>query len=341
MCCHHVRLAFDRDHNLLVFTGSELLTLVGGSPDRIVAEGIPEPLDRMENTLLFTPDGAMHWPLPDAGGNGARIIDRVRLPDGKWVSHAYPNPIPAGDGGWRGVSAFGFGGLGYAYLAAVDSTADARIHGLQVGMAAAVDSVLTRRFQIPPDAQGATLSFLLRRHPLGPGVPSFSVAVSDGPSSTVTHAVSIDPALARSGEWQHAWIDLQPYAGRAVSVSFVLRPEAGQPHQRVLLDEVSLGSWLTPQAMRVTPSRIVAGAPATTVVISGVNFQSTPAVRLDDTLLAGVEWLGSGAVRATLPAGLAIGSHDVWVTNPDGRESTLVGGVRVGPSLYLPLAWAP
>jgi len=65
------------------------------------------------------------------------------------------------------------------------------------------------------------------------------------------------------------------------------------------------------------------------VVITGAAFGSTPQVKLGSTTLQNVVMDSSTQLRATVPAGLAPGTYDLNVINPDGKTVILAGAYTV------------
>ncbi|RLT36869.1 MAG: hypothetical protein DWI57_14290, partial [Chloroflexi bacterium] len=65
------------------------------------------------------------------------------------------------------------------------------------------------------------------------------------------------------------------------------------------------------------------------IVITGAAFSGTPQVFLGNTSLQNVVRDSSTQLRATVPAGLAPGTYDLIVTNPDGKTVILAGAYTV------------
>ena len=49
---------------------------------------------------------------------------------------------------------------------------------------------------------------------------------------------------------------MQPWAGQTVTVTFILRQAANEPYVHLGIDNVTLGSWLTPVILGVDPSQV-------------------------------------------------------------------------------------
>jgi hypothetical protein len=74
----------------------------------------------------------------------------------------------------------------------------------------------------------------------------------------------------------------------------------------------------------------------TSVTIIGANFVAVPLVKLGTNHLLDVRVLNPSEIHATVPAGLAPGTYDVWVCNPDHQCASLPNGYTVvgdGPTL--------
>ena len=110
---------------------------------------------------------------------------------------------------------------------------------------------------------------------------------------------------------------------------------AGKPYSAVYLDEISLGSWLTPYPQTITPWHIKDSA-THVITITGDNFLATPQVRLNDVPLPDVTWIDTTTLTATVPA-LPFGCYDLIVTNPGGQASGLPRALLVGYEVLLPI----
>lgn len=89
-----------------------------------------------------------------------------------------------------------------------------------------------------------------------------------------------------------------------------------------------------------------------TLTVHGTNFATGVTVKLDNTVLSGLQYISSAELTATLPSSISLGSHNVTVTNPDGLSYTsfaalslngtgsILGTVYSAGSPALPLASA-
>ncbi|NLG50569.1 MAG: hypothetical protein GX552_10710, partial [Chloroflexi bacterium] len=197
----------------------------------------------------------------------------------------------------------------------------------QTGTASLAQSVT-----IPADMHRPTLAFsyALRfagaqaQHPL-------TIEVSDGVSTT---QVSPEGGYVPM-QWADAWIDMAPWAGQTVTVTFSLQQRADEPLARLALDDISLGSWLTPVITKVTPATVQDWTAGDTLLkIEGENLLPGAVVSLGERQLD-TTWVDEHTLQASLPADLLPGIHPVRVTNPAG-QSVEMAGVALGSQLELP-----
>ena len=183
---------------------------------------------------------------------------------------------------------------------------------------------------LPADLHRPVLSWLFS--PTSPvlGDDTLSIRLDDG--LTETEVYSVTPA---SNGWAPYWTDMSAWSGKTVTLSLQLHQAAGNPFIQGYLDEVSLGSWLTPDPQAVTPHQIEATA-ATVITITGDNFIAPIQVRLNDTPLPDATWINTHTITATVPV-LPPGRYDVIVTNAGGQASGLANALLVGYEVYLPL----
>ena len=162
--------------------------------------------------------------------------------------------------------------------------------------------------------------------------PAFEVIVSNGITTTQVFSSNQRP------EWTTAWVDMSAWQGESVTLTFLLNPGSVPLN----LDDISLGSWLTPVPAQTNITQLPANAPAQQITITGTNFIATPTLKLNNSntniTLSNVRRLTETQLTADQPANLPIGIYDLWVTNPGGQESVLPNAIKVGQQLYLPLA---
>lgn len=137
-------------------------------------------------------------------------------------------------------------------------------------------------------------------------------------------------------QFRFAWVDLSQYTGQTVTVTLAVTSTADGRFTTMFVDEVALGSWLTPIVSSVEPS-VLPMYQQTAAMIHGVNFIQTPAVRVDNTQIADVQWLDASTLRIVLPDRIGPGVHTVTVVNPGGQERQLLNAFIIRGASYLPL----
>jgi hypothetical protein len=185
---------------------------------------------------------------------------------------------------------------------------------------------------VPDTLHRPTLAFW---YTLSPG-PENSTSVF---SATITGAngTPVDVFSTKTGTgWRQAWIDMTPWVGQSITLSFTLYQVKDEPYRLVYLDDISLGSWRTPVITQVSTSRFLEGWAGRVVTISGQNLLPEITAEIGATPAA-VEWVSDTELRLTLPAGLLPGRHDLWLFNPGGQAAALPAGFSFGHFLFLPV----
>ncbi len=75
------------------------------------------------------------------------------------------------------------------------------------------------------------------------------------------------------------------------------------------------------------PARLNAGQ--SFVIIEGSNFARGARAQLGDQPVMQLTWVNASVLTGLTPAGMAPGSYDLSVTNPNGASATLRGGIAV------------
>lgn len=146
-------------------------------------------------------------------------------------------------------------------------------------------------------------------------------------------------ATAQQDAFTHTWVDMSPWAGQTVTVTFQLHTVAGGARSWAYVDDASLGSWMTPVVERVEPAVIVADTPVV-LTVKGHNFSDAPYVRVGPVAGAAIQHVDDTTLLVTLPEGLPSGRHVVWVINVHGQEGLLNNAVTtstIAPRLWLPV----
>jgi Tol biopolymer transport system component len=98
-------------------------------------------------------------------------------------------------------------------------------------------SQLNQSVTIPSNMTHPTLAFMVRRFRDFPyDFSGLEVKVDNG-NTVTTVPVSVNQAA-----WSHAWVDMSPWAGETVTVTFQLNQQIGDPYVQLALDDISLGS---------------------------------------------------------------------------------------------------
>jgi uncharacterized repeat protein (TIGR01451 family) len=153
------------------------------------------------------------------------------------------------------------------------------------------DSTLSQRLTVPGGSTHPMLSFMYELGGVSPDSgSSLGVSVNDG---TITTTLSTE---TYNTGWTHRWLDLQPWAGQTVTLTFTLHQVAGQQPPWACLDEVTVGS----------------AYPDTWVSQSGLGAAS-PGQKIVDVIThgnrGGVD-ASNGQVTLQLPPGLTFVSAD-------------------------------
>jgi hypothetical protein len=176
----------------------------------------------------------------------------------------------------------------------------------------------------------STLSWVCRMRGVMPGHSGgFTVRVSQGMTTTEVFSTS------QSVDWTHSWVDLEPWSGKTITLTLESRTAISEPYAQLTLDEVSIGSWLTPVPLVVTPPQVDVGESAA-ITITGDNFLEGAQVRLDHITVTDTYWIDAETLTATVPVEMTAGIYGLWVVNPGGQEGLLRGGFQVGEILFLP-----
>jgi hypothetical protein len=157
-------------------------------------------------------------------------------------------------------------------------------------------------------------------------VPGDSMALhlqtTGSPSVTVV-------ALPPSEFMQTQRIDLSPWAGSALRLSFVVTDTANSSTIFGQVGDVHIHEQRTPAISSTTLNSDV-------IAIVGQNFQPSAMVTIADLPTASATRVDSRNIQAPVPAGLAPGRHVVRVTNPDGTRASGLVLYRVNQLVYLP-----
>jgi hypothetical protein len=148
---------------------------------------------------------------------------------------------------------------------------------------------------IPAGMEGPTLSYMARSVGLSPSANS-GLRVFIGPS---TQKVPLSANAARSGGWQLNWIDMSPWRGQQVTVTFELVQDAADPAQTVYLDDISLGAihpdlWVT---LATGPREALPGE----IVVVSLDYGNRGSLEAGDAVVELALPSGLSLISATAP----------------------------------------
>lgn len=190
-----------------------------------------------------------------------------------------------------------------------------------------MDVYMSQFVQVPGTMHKPTLSFAYRLEPYDGSGAYLEFSVGNTPVLTVTNT---------SQDWSYAWADLSAWSGQTITLTLTAHGTSTGGYPFAQLDEISLGSWLTPVVTDASPGQLDAWASAT-ITVTGDNFITTPVVYLEDIPIPGVTMSDEHTLHLTLPAELGPGIYDIWVENPGGQRGVLHAGLVLGKSTFLPL----
>lgn len=184
---------------------------------------------------------------------------------------------------------------------------------------------------IPPDMHKPTLSFVYKLNTdyLLEQSGLYVDVISGGLSTTVF-------STTVASDWQVVGVDMSAWAGETVDVRFTVQQAQDEPVFEIWLDEIALGSWLTPKIEAITPDQVFNWDGAL-VTIQGENFIDSPAVMIDDLMIEDPVFLDEFTLQFDIPSGLPAGLYDIWVINPDGQAVVAADGLSLGCTIRLPM----
>jgi len=250
---------------------------------------------------------------------------RYKLPQRAW-SDPYPMvgsmPMPQ----LAAVSAGATGTLHALWQRDISSTP---YYASSQPVTTSTDSQIQQTLALPPTLHRPTLSFMAAFDGGATDASYLEVVVSNGVTATQVFSSS------RPSPWLLHWVEMTPWLGETVTVTFNLHQAANDLPVRAYIDDLTLTPWLTPVTKALSPQQLEVGI-ATTLIISGENFIATPTVKVEETVLANVQQVDDQALRVDLPATLLPGRYRVWVRNPGSVENRYAGQIQVGKAVYLP-----
>ena len=133
------------------------------------------------------------------------------------------------------------------------------------------DASASQLLTIPADMPNATLSFMYK-FPQSDGSKNFKVLVNN-----VEKFSTSDP----TSTWAHVWIDVSDFAGQDVIIEFRFE-ENGGTSGWLYLDDVSLGSWVTPIIHYAAPVALQTNWAGQTISLDVENYVDDSTFYLGD-----------------------------------------------------------
>jgi len=198
---------------------------------------------------------------------------------------------------------------------------------------AASPAWLATNLSVPAEMHQPTLSFMYRMDSNLDLAADFDVYLTENLTSPVTSTIF---STSQPGGWDLGWVDLQPWSGQTITLTFSLREPVGALPAFVWIDSISSGEWWTPVITDVTPGHLGAGDGGW-ITISGSNFAPTPSVRLGEISLSEVVFIDEHTLQANIPPDTPMGIYDVYVLTPAGQIGLSPRAVEIGFHLFLPL----
>jgi hypothetical protein len=251
------------------------------------------------------------------------LILRYKPIDGPWSTSKHIVPEPSGNPRLLSDSS--------DRLHLVYQNSQGLVYRTSIAPQALTQSTISQAVNIPTDIQRATLSLMYLLQSNNPAHPGdFEISIVE--DSLTTPIFSTTKGVS---DWTHLGLDISHWAGKTVTLVLALENSTYPSSILLSLDEISLGSWLTPDPQAITPEQIkVATTPI--ITITGDNFIAPVQVKLNDTPLPNATWINTNTITAAVPL-LPFGRYDVIVTNAGGQASGLADALLVGYEVYLPL----
>jgi uncharacterized repeat protein (TIGR01451 family) len=191
------------------------------------------------------------------------ILYTRKVGDANWNSPVNLSNNPGGSG----HPDIALDKLGGPHIVWHDSTTGDEIYYVGPELAAQTgDSTIAQVVTIPVTISTPILSFLYQ---LGgasaAGGTYFNVRVDNGITPTLLFSTT-----SNTDAWTHRWLDLTPWAGQAITLTFTVHQVAGQTDIWAYLDEVTLGSaHPDPWVSKSSPSAAPPGGPVVYTIAYG------------------------------------------------------------------------
>jgi hypothetical protein len=147
---------------------------------------------------------------------------------------------------------------------------------------------------------------------------------------------AIFSASENTAGWEHGFVDLSAWAGKTFTLTVEAKDMPATQPGSVYVDDISLGSWLTPILSGVDKMHFPEWSDAS-LSVRGQNFLSGATIWLGDYPLDQTVWIDAQSLQATIPASVPPGIYDLSVFNPGGQESVQLKAIQLGTGVYLPV----
>ena len=205
-------------------------------------------------------------------------------------------------------------------------------YALQMQRTASGTTMLQQRVHLSATMNAPTLSWL-QQSPDGLTGAGLVVNIQSAITTTTVYTSGTELAPSEPEKWHHHWVDLTPFQGETITITFALSNSIGT----LRLDELSVGAWETSVARTVTPTTWHNRAPIT-LTVTGANFITPTAIYLGKSRLNAVTIANPNTLSVVVPAGIAPGTHDLIISNGQAPSSLLASAVTVdADQQYLPL----
>lgn len=117
---------------------------------------------------------------------------------------------------------------------------------------------LSQPIAIPANMPNPTLSFFFELHGASAQNPgAFTISVTDALTSTTVFSTT------SNGNWRHQWLDLSPWSGQSITLTFATQTLAGDSYVSLALDDITLGAyypdlWIAAEDLISQPGQPVA-----------------------------------------------------------------------------------
>lgn len=286
---------------------------------------------------LFAPEANAPLRVLSEGLGRVHGAQRFQLPDGGWSPDVslLAEPLAAGDVNFAGYTQ----AADLQNLLLVNQYAKFTFWSSQRNQEDTQDSA-SFRATVPPPSEHPTLNFRYTADRIygssrAAPAPLFSVSVDAGSGGEAAASSEVLYETAEPGGDRLVWLDLAPWSGQTITITFAVENRAGEFGHNAQFEEIAVGPWLTPLIDRVVQTPMTAQTQAT-VHMEGRNLQPDTTVRVGSTIVS-AHLVSAGGIEATVPSELTPGIYTISVQNPGTGETAAETSLQVGSVLFLPI----